>query len=333
MKSPGAAASQVMQDAKSNKPKVQTKVAISAAPARRWFDAEGYRSGTLKFPTEKDLSPQGAIIGQILSKRKPDGATDLPPFPESIIKLIDLLKNPATDNATIAKCLKTDPVVAAEVLRFANSALYAPTERVVDLRHAVSFLGFRRLHSLALGIATKVTSGAIVGSGLHQKLWIHSVSTGALAALMAREIGADHESAFLCGLLHDVGKIAVAAEIGRLRKKIIVTLSETDMTALLEVHHSAMGRALARYWRLPEIVDYAILYHHGGAVPESALRVCAVVQACDSICYALGLGSPVTPFAVLDIPEWGTLKLSRGQVEALLEGIVPSLYAELTQLG
>lgn len=304
-----------------------------APPEKGWFERAEFQHGQCTLPSEKDLSDQGRLMSQMLVRRRADGILELPAFPQQIIQLLELLKNPNVDTAKIVKCLRTDPVVAAEVLRFANSALYAPTDRIIDLRHAISFLGHRRLHALALGVATKVASGNIVHPKVHRQLWIHSVGCGVLSMLIAREAKVDPEGAFLGGLLHDVGKIAVAAEISRLQKKLIINLTDNDLFALLELHHSGYGRSLAEHWRLPEIVVSAITHHHGGGAPENERRGVAVIDAADKICYVLGLGAAVPPFAVLQLPALNTLDIDPDRAAEILSAVVPRLYDEIADLS
>lgn len=315
----------------------QSSAILSSAdfprPDRRWFDHPMFQSGVLTIPGESDLGDQARLLNQILMRRRTEGALELPAFPKPIIQLLELLKNPNVDTAKIVKCLKTDPVVAAEVLRFANSALYAPSERILDLRHAISFLGFRRLHALALGIATKVASGNIINPKLNDQLWIHSVSTGVLSTLLARELHVDQEAAFLGGLLHDVGKIAVAIEMSRIQKKLILNITDRETQALLELNHLEMGRRLALHWRLPSTVVSAIVYHHSGEAPESDHRLVAVVTLADKLCYAFGLGVPVTPFAPLHLEEWRVLGVEPHLAEELLGVVAAAAHAEIVDLS
>jgi len=317
-----------------NPPTTQFPAGFSLAPPERgWFEREEFQSGECTLFVAKDLSDQGRLMSQMLTRRRADGILELPAFPQQIIQLLELLKNPQVDTAKIVKCLRTDPVVAAEVLRFANSALYAPADRIIDLRHAISFLGHRRLHALALGVATKVASGNVVHPKVHRQLWIHSVACGVLAMQIARETKVDPEGAFLGGLLHDVGKIAVAAEISRLQKKLIINLTDSDLFALLEIHHSAFGESLTQHWRLPEIVVSAVVHHHDGKAPSSDQRNVAVIEAADKICYVLGLGAAIPPFAVLQMSAFQTLDLDPAQAAEMLNAAVPRLYAEIAELS
>ncbi|MBI3817981.1 MAG: HDOD domain-containing protein [Planctomycetes bacterium] len=307
--------------------------AFGIRPDPRWFEKPEFQTGKIELPGEHDLGSQARLLQQILARRRVDAALELPAFPQPIIQLIELLKNPNVDTAKIARCLKTDPVVAAEVLRFANSALYAPQERIIDLRHAIAFLGFRRLHALALGIATKVTSGNIVHPRLNDQLWIHSVGVGVLSMLIARELHLDQEAAFLGGLLHDVGKIAVASELTRLNKKLILNISERETLALLEVNHSEMGRSLATHWHLPDVVHSVVSFHHEGDPPEKDRLVVAAVDAADKICYAMGIGMHAAPFAVLELKAFETLGLDHSQAAEIVEAVTSKMYGEVADLS
>jgi putative nucleotidyltransferase with HDIG domain len=305
-----------------------------APPEPHWYERPEYQVGAFVPLGESNLTDQGRVMSSMLTRRQGNGIIDLPAFPQQIIQLLELLKNANVDYTNIVKCLRADPVVAAEVLRFANSALYAPTDRIVDLRHAISFLGVRRMHALALGIATKVASGNVVHPRLHRHLWSHSVGCGVMSMLLARELHSDAEAAFLSGLLHDVGKIAVAAEVSRLQKKLIINLSDVDLLALLEIHHVGLGRSLAQHWRLPDLVMSVVSHHHNlDEVPERDAHLVALVQFADMVCYAVGLGAPALTFDILGLPVLERLDIDSSRARAILDSTVPRLYAEISELS
>ena len=268
----------------------------------------------------------------MIAQKKINGDMELPAFPRVVMQLIDMLRNPNIDSNKIEKALRTDPIVAVEVLRFANSALYAPTEPINDLRHSISFLGYRRLHSLMLGIATKVAGGKLVHPRLNELLWRHSVASGFLTMYFGRELRLDHETAFLSGLLHDIGKIAVAAVLARLEKKMGIRVTQEDRVVLVEIHHETVGMAVAQHWPLPEAVVSAICCHHGGEAPARDRTLVAAVELADRLSYALGYGSPIMPFDVFAIPALTRLNWNRELAEEIYSFAVPLTVAELNAL-
>jgi len=299
----------------------------------RWYTQPEYRTGSLRLPDSSALAEEGKRFHELLKRRLRHRDVELPAFPRQIFELLELMRNPNVDATQVDRCLRSDPVVAAEVLRFANSALYAPTERIADLKHAIAFLGFRRLHALALGIAAKVAAGAIVQPLLARRLWTHSVGVGAFAMFLARDLRIDEESAFLGGLLHDVGKIAIAPEIGRIEKTRGVKLSDAEIAALLELHHVEVGRAVAQHWKLPEFVHAVIAHHHGPQAPERDRKLAAAVDLADKLAYALGLGGVAQPCDVFAFPSLEALGLKRGAIEQLYQHGIPAVHAEVRVLS
>ena len=109
-----------------------------------------------------------------------------------------------------AKLISFDQAFASTILRFANSALYAHCFPVTDILHAINRVGLKNLQSLCMSVAMVRLLGKHVRNLRIQNLWLHNFACGFIAQTLATGTGIDKGSAFACGLMHDVGRLALS---------------------------------------------------------------------------------------------------------------------------
>lgn len=209
-----------------------------------------------------------ALQGIVL-KRIEEGQLDLPALPAVAMKARRLLGQANTPLKEVAKILEKDPVLAAELLRTANSAGNRRNQKIHSIGQAVTLLGAKRVKSLLIAACAKKVFSSKIGAVNKSlmKLWEHSIAVANLcqdvAGLAAVE---DTEIPYLTGLLHDIGKPIIGiylleferalAERGGIPFKRLV--NESQWLQLVHGNSEAVGAALARHWELPEEVAGAI---------------------------------------------------------------------------
>jgi putative nucleotidyltransferase with HDIG domain len=195
-------------------------------------------------------------------------AKSLPSLPLTVVALGEAVQDERCTVDRILGILSKDPPLSATLLRLANSALYAGGASVLDLRTAVQRLGFDAVANLGTGAAVIKT----LKSGTHLdalKLWQHSVAVGLTAkgtCLLAKRHG-QAETAFLTGLLHDIGKIALDTcfpeDYGRVLQKVAGGATFLDAEReVLGMDHAAAGALLAAAWSFPQAIVEVIRDHH-----------------------------------------------------------------------
>ena len=221
-------------------------------------------------PAVSDASasaPAGALDA-LLAAHFADQALELPLLPTYATQVVALCSDPSSDARSIAHLLQRDPALAAHVLAIANSAAFASREPIVSLQQAIARMGVRTLADVALSIAVKTK---IFRAGRHlervQRLWRHSAITAAWAREIARSRRHSVESAFLCGLLHEVGAPVVLQAIEEIQKQCKLEFSATETDRAVETFHAQVGGRLISAWSLPQWTRIAALHHHA---PQAA---------------------------------------------------------------
>jgi putative nucleotidyltransferase with HDIG domain len=209
----------------------------------------------------------------------------------------------------IADAIGADPVLAARVLRAANSPLYSLERRVTALPAAVNALGNNAINLLVVIYAASDTfSSKKRQSPLERTLWEHSVAVGVAARELSLTLGMrGSEESFLCGLLHDIGKLLLLRHNSGHYAQMEGVQNEQEMlTREQEIYgytHAQIGALVARRWSLPEDIGYAINYHHHPSEAEQFMLMARVIDVADGLANKAGIGMRPEPERDLSISE------------------------------
>jgi len=186
----------------------------------------------------------------------------LPPRAAAAARVLLLVEDPRTAGSDLARAVGADPVLAARVLRVANSSYYGLSGRVSTLPFAVSVVGFQAVRSLAVVAAAGLDDPRGAPPGFWRAASLAATAAEALAPLTAADTG----DAFCVGLLHGIG----AALLHQHQALDRICLPEVDdVHELLRgeqdrygiSHDQIGGRALAA-WHLPQRLCDLIATHH-----------------------------------------------------------------------
>src|ERR1039457_1727407 len=133
----------------------------------------------------------------------------LPPFPAIAHRILALASQEDASPQEVGGLIRLDPSFSAELLRFANSALFGVRRAVTSLTQAVSILGMDRVKSMATFVALNNMVRTSVRALALRKIWVHSVVTALIAEEAARVCRLDREVAYTTGLLHNLGTLGL----------------------------------------------------------------------------------------------------------------------------
>ncbi len=224
---------------------------------------------------------------------------DLPPMPNTMQKVLKEMESISANSKSLEKIIMHDPVLAARILKVANSPLYGTSGQVNTISHAITILGFDEVRNLVIGLSLMQAFGEDASfKGFSTKdLWLHSMGVATSSMLIAKVAGNgfDPEECFTMGLLHDIGRFVLCKAFKEEVNKILeIQEAKRCPLAVAEekqgLSHAEVGAFLAKKWQLSEQITSVVRYHH---TPKSAGEdepLCAVVYLADQLCHRLGVG-------------------------------------------
>jgi putative nucleotidyltransferase with HDIG domain len=202
----------------------------------------------------------------ILLKRIKTDQLFLPTMPAVAARVLEILRDPDAGMKEVALVLEKDPVLSARTLRMATSAAFAAGGKKVTLQEALARLGTKALKGLLVEVSAQklfVSRNPQINEQM-RSLWEHSVAVGSLARDVLALTGApESDSAYLAGLLHDVGKPVVATVLLEVERQLtdVYQRNWIDGPEWLQVVgkvHRQVGVALAEKWQLPPAIAKTI---------------------------------------------------------------------------
>lgn len=223
-------------------------------------------------------------------ERITEGIMDLPALPTVVAKIVELVDNPRTNAAMLARLISTDPALTIKMLKLANSAFYGFPRRIGTINLAIVLLGFETVKDLGIS-ASLVERFNFNDPGIDFDMthfWEHSIGTAIAARLIIQEgqyrvVG----EAFVAGLLHDIGRLVIIRylpdeyrEIQRLIREENLILWEAEKK-VLGMTHADIGGRLTHRWNLPDQLVDAIRYHHQPLEQEKLSTLTAITYFAD----------------------------------------------------
>lgn len=259
----------------------------------------------------KTVAPGAATLmnadnRQVLYKQKVQRVlNNLPPFSPILNRLIGSLASEDVRFSDLASLIEKDTVLSGHVLRLVNSAAMARRSRINSIGHAVSVLGLVRLRNflLSLSIARLWQSTKTAAPWSMGQFNLHGAAVALLSDLLAQNCHCHYpEGAFLGGLLHDYGKLLIAAALPEQFQEIQKQLPEAKLSALeLEREltgftHPELSAMTLKAWNLPEDIVRGVEFHHQPEEEEKVLLTPVggtllgrIIFTADAVAHDMGL--------------------------------------------
>lgn len=190
---------------------------------------------------------------------------EVPVLPTVVKKVIEITRTDDYSIYQLSNVIMAEQVLAARILRYANSPLYAGEREVDSIRNAIQRLGGATVINLVMAVALQSTQrGRSIFLKERNQIWQHSLASALMARAIARTLRTDAEMAFLCGLMMDFGKIILLSLIEEIMKKD-ARVQRTPVgivTEMLEAYHCQSGGVAAEKWLLPAPVRETVAFHH-----------------------------------------------------------------------
>jgi len=191
----------------------------------------------------------------------------IPPFPAVALKALKLLSGTDTSLLELCNLIRSDPAFSIAVLRVANSPLVAFSKNITSVLQASMVLGFLRLRRVVITVGLRAYFENSF-SLLIRSCWRHSVACAIIAERSAKWSSLDGDFAYTAGILHDIGRVALATFVADAYASVIKRGAEQpDDLLLVErelcgIDHCEAGRSLVAAWNLsPGFLEITACHH------------------------------------------------------------------------
>ncbi|MDF1616720.1 HDOD domain-containing protein [Petrocella sp. FN5] len=223
---------------------------------------------------------------------------DIPAFPQTVINIMALLKEPKSAAVDIEREVMKDQGLTTKMLKMANSAFYSGRRQIKTVADATVLLGFDTVQSLVLASTVgKVMEKELKGYSYERNaLWRQSQ----ISAIMARAIAKkakypNPDIAYTAGLLKDVGKVILDEFVHESYQEILKKISNEVMPyvaaeeEILGFNHGQVGARIVEKWNLAsELVD-AIEFHHKPFQSMENIELVSIVHISDGLVMMMGI--------------------------------------------
>jgi len=269
-----------------------------------------------------------------MNLNKPDpynivrGLTKVASLPTIFFKVEEALANPKGSNKLLADILSEDTALAARLLRLANSSFYNIPGTVDTITQAITVIGTHQLRDAVLASSIVSVFKNVPNDLVNmESFWRHSVACGVTCRILAAlRHDANIETAFLSGLLHDIGRLVLykvkPKEMGELLAKC--KASEQLLYIAEQEHfgfdHALIGSLLLQEWGLPKRHIETTGYHHKPTRAKSYPAETSMVHVSDIIANAIIEGSSGEKFTPpLNSQAWDALALDDDSATFIIE--------------
>ena len=240
-------------------------------------------------------------IGMILSN-----IDRLPTLPAVATRLLMVSSAEDVDLEEVIGLIESDPSMSSTILSMCRTADKGLGDKITTVRRAVIMLGLEAVQVAALSVHVyhQLDSEQSQEDALFDRsgFWVHSLAVACGAECIARfhpQLGVSPEQAYIAGLLHDLGKLALDLILPKAYDRVLgmsksrrcsVCLVERTMLGL--DHHTA-GKRLGEHWKLPGPIRDAIWLHSQPieSLPEGSNRpVVSLVTLAESWARDMHLG-------------------------------------------
>ncbi|MBN2584387.1 MAG: HDOD domain-containing protein [Planctomycetes bacterium] len=241
-----------------------------------------------------------------------DQVDNLPTLPMVATRVLALATSDHASVRDLADIIESDPSLTSRILALVNSASFGGVRASVStVNRACSLLGFEAIRNSVLSLKvfdlfSRKGHNAYRTSFDRRAFWKHSLAVAAASQLIARTVrGVNPEEAFVAGLLHDIGKVALDFVLPKTfdqvvrRVKAHCTSFADAENRILGLDHTVIGKRLTENWDFPaKLINVVWLHHQEAAHLPNDLEgreLVRVVGLADLLAreQRIGMGSPM----------------------------------------
>jgi HD-like signal output (HDOD) protein len=179
----------------------------------------------------------------------------VPLLPEVAVRVVRAEPKDTASAQQLADIINADPALTMYVLRMAASAAKRPATPIVSLPQAVAWLGFDAVANIAFTLALQGKMLDVKGQQHKaRRLWRHSLASALWSRQLAHMLAQETGVCYLCGLLHNIGKVVTLGAVHELAQRTGKKLASEEYDRLIETFHRHIGARVVTAWALPSPV-------------------------------------------------------------------------------
>ncbi len=214
--------------------------------------------------------------------------------PNVYFELKKIVDDPVKSLADAAFVIENDPSLSIRLLKIVNSAFYGFPSKIVSIERAMSLIGAEELQNIVLGTVV-IDRFSDIPEGLMSMgdFWARSIRCGLIAQEVDRFLGKEFsETAFLCGILHNIGQLVFFRRIPELSREINMMIENKENPTYLDeikieeevlgFDHYQTGAELTKLWQLPEVLTKSIQLHSYPDSVEKYHKLASIIRLADN---------------------------------------------------
>ncbi len=261
----------------------------------------------------------------------------LPPFPLTVTRALQMLRNPGVTPEEIAEVIKIDQAIALNVLRLCNSSYFGLRRMITNLREAVVYIGLKKLKKIMIlsGAQKYFDSGNSGYETQNGELWTHVLAVSILAGKMGDKINVhDKDELFISALLHDIGKAVLNEFVLESYDEIMKMVEQNEMTFLeaeknvFGLDHAEIGARILDKWKFSGEIISAVKKHHSPFEKDDS-ELDNIVRISDTLAMLMGYETGIDGLAYHGFSEICRLY---GMNHETLESIMADSLEEIIKI-
>jgi HD-like signal output (HDOD) protein len=221
-------------------------------------------------PSRREFENLEAVRG-LLEQHIARNKLVIPTLPAVAVKVVRNGTKNSGNAHLLADIIHTDRALTKYVLSIASSAAKRPSMPITSLQHAIAWLGLDDVANIAFTLALQ--GKMLHVEGQHRKarrLWRHSLASALWARQLSSMLGRETGLCYLCGLLHNIGRVVVLGAIHEVAEHAGQHLAGNEYDCLIDIFQREVGTRVIRAWALPPPVPAVVArwdsYASAGAV-------------------------------------------------------------------
>lgn len=260
-----------------------------------------------------------------------DEISNLPSFPNIVVKLSSLLENPETSTDEIVQVIRMDPVISSNILHLANTIAFNISAKISSITEAIVRIGFYNVRDIVLSISM-IRNFPNKGNIDYEKFWHHSLSVAYATKTIEHFTGKSYhqdENLYMAGLLHDLGILVLDQFFGDFYAPVLQKALNAKEplyqieNSLIGICHSEISAKLLERWNLPTGVIEAVLNIYTPHLCSSETRrMGKILHIANYACENQGVTNGVDSFPVsFSNSAWFELGLRVDDIEEIINEV------------